>query len=150
MAFTREDIVGVVQGVWSTMLSAEVAEAPAARPGTADHGVLRGTIAISGGWHGTLVLELAASEAQAAACIMLDLKPGEASDDDAREIVSELTNIVGGNVKALLESPSKLGLPAVERIAGPAWPGPVAGESERHAFSWDGACFWLAVVAQDA
>lgn len=147
MPFNRDDIDAVVQGVWSTMLFAEVAPVGPAAAGAPAGPLFRGTIAIVGDWSGTLALDLAVAQAHVAACAMLDMKPGETSDDDAREIASELTNIIGGNVKALLPEGARLGLPAVELRPDAEWPPALPGEISRHAFAWDGAVFWLSIAA---
>ncbi len=147
MPFNRDDIDAVVQGVWSTMLFAEVEPRGHSSSDAPGGSVLRGTVSIFGDWSGTLAVDLTLAQAHGAACAMLDMKPGETSDDDAREIASELTNIIGGNVKALLPEGARLGLPSVELHAASEWPPCLPGEIARHAFAWDGAVFWLSIAA---
>jgi chemotaxis protein CheX len=44
---------------------------------------------------------------------MLQLSPGDVTDDDKRDVVAELANMIGGNLKSLLPGPLYLSLPTV-------------------------------------
>ena len=45
--------------------------------------------------------------------ILFDRAEREVSLDDVRDALGEITNMIGGNVKALLPTPSRLSLPTV-------------------------------------
>ena len=47
---------------------------------------------------------------------MLDAQ--EVEPDEVADAAGELVNIIGGNLKTLLPTPSKLGLPEVARVPG--------------------------------
>ena len=72
-----------------------------------------GRVHIHGAWVGTVTLACAGSLARRAAGHLLDLGEAEVTDDDVRDAVGDMTNILGGGVKALLPSPSRLSIPVV-------------------------------------
>jgi chemotaxis protein CheX len=126
MQYLEKEIRAFVEMIWSTVLRMDVTAErnEAAQPPTS---AIEGRIRIRGGWHGTIVLQTDEKLANRAASKMLCLANGStASDKDAADAIAELTNILGGNLKALLPGPSQLGLP----VAGPSKDhglGPVRG-----------------------
>src|SRR5688572_19054877 len=102
-------ITEIVQSVCSSVLGIEVVEATAGGPGG---DVLVGTVRIAGAWQGEVVLRSTTAFARRAAAIIFDAPEG-GSDEENRDALGELTNMVAGNLKALLPAPSKLSLPAV-------------------------------------
>jgi chemotaxis protein CheX len=50
---------------------------------------------------------------------MFDLEPEAVTLDETRDALGELTNMMGGNLKALLPGPSRLSLPTVVEESGP-------------------------------
>ena len=115
MQYLEKEIRAFVEMIWSTVLRMDVtSERSEAAPPTS---AIEGRIRIRGGWHGTIVLQTDEQLANRAASKMLCLATGaSASDKDAHDAIAELTNILGGNLKALLPGPSQLGLP----VAGPS------------------------------
>jgi chemotaxis protein CheX len=115
MQYLEKEIRAFVEMIWSTVLRMDVKpEIPSAAPPAQ---AIEGRIRIRGGWHGTIVLQTDEKLANRAASKMLCLASGAAATDkDAQDAIAELTNILGGNLKALLPGPSQLGLP----VAGPS------------------------------
>ncbi len=106
------DIVEITQEVWSSFLSLELV--PVDADSAPLHGPrLTGVVSISGGWQGTVVLECALAHAVAAAEAMFASEPGTLSGEEVSDALGELTNMVGGNVKSLLQAPSALSIPSV-------------------------------------
>jgi len=119
MQYLENEIRAFVQTIWSTVLRMDVTQErnreAAAAPAPA--AAIEGRVRIRGGWHGTIVLQTDEKLATRAASKMLCLAAGNAATDkDAQDAIAELTNILGGNLKALLPGPSQLGLP----VAGPS------------------------------
>ena len=69
--------------------------------------------AVTGAAECLISLEMDYEGARAFASEMFALGPGEASHDEITDVVGELTNMVGGNIKSLLPEPSVLSLPVV-------------------------------------
>ena len=114
--FTADDVRAVTGEVWESCLAhygdpldwgtGEPLEAP----------VARALVHISGDWSGAITLEMSVATAEVAARVLLevdDVEPWEVAD-----AVGELVNIIGGNLKSLLPTPSKLSLPRVSQVAG--------------------------------
>jgi chemotaxis protein CheX len=117
MQYLEREIRAFVEMIWSTVLRMDVTpEHNGGAPGP-PNSAIEGRIRIRGGWHGTIVLQTDEKLANRAASKMLCLASGStATDKDAQDAIAELTNILGGNLKALLPGPSQLGLP----VAGPS------------------------------
>jgi chemotaxis protein CheX len=102
-AFIRD----VTEQVWAGFLGIPVCAA-AVGPAPAECAV---RIGISGAWNGTLTVSCSLELARKAAAAMLGCAAAEVDDDSWRDAMSEIANILGGNLKAVLPGPSQLGLP---------------------------------------
>ncbi len=109
---SQEDIVSITQNILSTMISMEATPmAGNAEPVAGKR--LTGCIGISGEWKGAVVIQSSEAFTRQAVCNMLQMKPSEVSDSDLEDVLSEITNMIGGNIKSLVKSPSFLSLPSV-------------------------------------
>ena len=107
-------IVDVVHSVCEAMLGLDIAETapPGAADGPAD---VAGCVRYTGAWAGSVVLRCDAGFAHACAAILL--QDDACSDAAVRDAFGELTNMVAGNLKAVLPAPSRLSLPTVVQTA---------------------------------
>lgn len=114
MSLGTNDLHALIEAIWSTTVGVEarVLETPMA-PGP--DGKVLACVTISGAWNGAVVLECDAAGASHIACSMLDMDPKELSEDDVRDAIGEVANVIAGNVKAMLPQPSSLSLPSVAR-----------------------------------
>lgn len=103
----------ITQGVFQTMLEIELFRSDAE---VAEESLLA-TIQIAGAWSGNVSLAFSADLARNAACRMLKLADDEVTATDEQEVAAELANMIGGNLKSLLPSPSQLSLPSIGTIA---------------------------------
>jgi Chemotaxis phosphatase CheX len=109
-----DDLLTVTQGCFETQFSMPLFPARAANG--AD---LSANITIEGAFNGSVSVAVGRELAVRAAGVMFE---GSAvGDEEVDATLLEITNMIGGNVKALLDQPSRLGLPS----AGPASRGPV-------------------------
>ncbi|HJQ05001.1 MAG TPA: chemotaxis protein CheX [Nocardioides sp.] len=112
-----DDLLWVADEVWQALLGEEEVLAPRpVPPGTPFDapGTWSAAVSVSGGWQGTVTVELSADVAAALTAQMLALPAGEdAADADVADAVGELVNMIGGNVKSLMPGPSVLSLPMV-------------------------------------
>jgi chemotaxis protein CheX len=76
--------------------------------------LLTGSVRISGTWEGRVVMCVPFSLARECGAHMHGRVAAALTDDDVRDAWGELVNVVGGNLKALLPSPSQLALPEVQ------------------------------------
>lgn len=71
-------------------------------------------ILTEGGGECTLTIRLQASIAVGLAAALTDEDPADLVAEDACAVLSELTNVLGGSVKSLVEDESSLGIPVSE------------------------------------
>lgn len=103
-------IFDFAQTVWSTVLGADLTDtATGMAPGK--ESTLTGRVRISGAWEGTVAIECSPKFAAWAAARMFDAT--QTSTEEVHDALGELTNMVGGNLKALLPGPSRLSVPEV-------------------------------------
>ena len=79
-------------------------------PGTCD---VHSSVSITGSWHGHIVYASSTAAAKMAAAAFLAMEAEEVSQEDLSDVLGELANIVGGNVKAMLPPGCFLSLPQV-------------------------------------
>jgi len=108
---TRE-LEQIVATVWAAMLGVEVEPSdPTAHAG--EGCPMTGCVQIMGAWEGAVVLTCPAPLVRRAAAGVFGIGPAEVTQELARDLLGELTNMVAGNLKALLPEVSHLSLPAV-------------------------------------
>jgi CheY-specific phosphatase CheX len=106
MHFGVSEVCQLVESIWSCVLGWEVLPGFGRTIGKEDH--LTGCVPLTGEWTGTVLLDCHRDLALHAAAGMF----GMDSEDIPHEL-GELTNMLGGNLKALFDGPCYLGLPAV-------------------------------------
>jgi chemotaxis protein CheX len=113
--FTEEVVTEITSSVWSAFLSESDDLIPlAVVPSDAS---LTGTVCISGQWNGLVSLTCSSIAATRAAALMFDAELEKVSPADVVDAVGELVNVVGGNLKGMLPSPTGLSLPSVTDAA---------------------------------
>lgn len=105
------EIDQIVQMIFETMLSMEIHSTDAET--SSDTHRLLGTIQITGPCPVSVVLSVSDGVARAAASTMLMTKSEDVSDEDERDVIAELANMIGGNLKSMIEGASYLSLPTV-------------------------------------
>jgi chemotaxis protein CheX len=106
-----EDVAAITQHVLQTM--AKLDSEPMAPPnGNSPRGLL-GTIQIRGAWEGEIQVRTTEALAKHLAEQMLQIPPEELQEEDIKDVLAEVTNMIGGNIKSQLDSPSTLTLPSV-------------------------------------
>lgn len=119
MTVADAELEQITGDIWSTMLGLDLRPGgpdPAAAVAPDAQGrrrVFTGCILITGDWEGAVTLDLPSGLARRAGAIMFGGSPDEVADAEIRDVVGELTNITGGNVKALVGGTCQLSLPAV-------------------------------------
>jgi len=73
--------------------------------------VVTGCVHIDGAWHGAVMLQC--SEGLAGVLAGELFRSEAPTSDEVRDTIGELTNMLAGNIKALLPEPSRISLPAV-------------------------------------
>jgi CheY-specific phosphatase CheX len=116
MEMTDLDFAEMVESVFSGMLGFELVRTHTdGEPEPGDRFI--GTVHISGSWQGSVVVECPEKFGRLVAAAMFGNEPDAVEDDEIVDVVGELANMTGGNVKALLEGEATLSLPTVVRGA---------------------------------
>jgi chemotaxis protein CheX len=149
MQVSVEDITTIVTEIWSSMLGMEVDTNGHA---SADVDALRvsASVQITGAWNGAVEMQFTSDLAKALTEAMLGIPADEATEEDVCDVVGELANMAGGNLKTLAEGTCALSLPSVTegRNLRTAYPGGTVVADV--AFGCEGAPFKVAVVAANA
>jgi chemotaxis protein CheX len=113
MQFTEADLTEVVRSVWDAMLGLTLI--PSETPYEADTAdrSLCGCVQITGSWEGAVMIDLPEKLARDAAAAMFGCEPDDLSDDEVLDALGEVANMVGGNVKGMIDGECKLSLPTV-------------------------------------
>ena len=100
------EITQIARDLWLTMFGAELVDGADDAPSGP---IVTGVVHISGAWDGAVKIRCSGELAKSLAEGLF----GVSGDAEVRDLVGELANQLGGNLKALLPSPSSLSLPAV-------------------------------------
>lgn len=105
-----EPAATIVRDVFSTMLNAD---AWPVSTGRAKPFPIAGTVYFTGGFMGAVVIELDYELAFQATSVLMEVPRPAQVDPDVRDSVGELTNMIAGNLKAILPSTASLSMPSV-------------------------------------
>lgn len=96
------------------------------------------SVSITGSWSGHVVYASSILAAKRAAAAFLAMESDEVSQEDLSDVLGELANIVGGNVKAMLPPGCLLSLPQVVLAPDTATTYPAAERISGLYGVWDG------------
>ena len=97
--------------VWSTVVGMDAEERLTIPPGAEE---ITTSVDITGAWVGTVSLSFSRVLGRRLAAAMLECPESETTPALVQDVVSELANVIGGNVKGVLPGPCKLSLPRLE------------------------------------
>jgi chemotaxis protein CheX len=113
-AVVSEDVLAeMVEQVWVSYLDPEGVSPLVATGDEEQPSEVHSSVSISGSWTGHVVYASSTAAARRAAGAFLAMEPDEVSSEDLSDVLGELANIVGGNVKAMLPPGCFLSLPQV-------------------------------------
>ena len=138
------DVAQIVESVFGTMLSLEVNQG--GTPLSPDENHLTSAVYLTGEWNGALLVDCGAEQACRFAGRLLSMDPPGTVDDDVRDALGELANVIGGNLKCLLPHGIKLGLPSVADGGTLHFRIPHAEVMERLTFQCADGSFWITIL----
>jgi chemotaxis protein CheX len=135
----------IVASVFETMLSLVVNECETPWFSSPDR--LTSAVQLIGEWNGTVLLECNRCQSCNFAARFLSIDEPDAVNDVVRDVLGELANMIGGNLKCILVPGIRLSMPSV--VDGSADSLRVCGTEvrERLAFECDEGTFWITVLA---
>ena len=113
----ENDLAEMVEQVWESYLDPEGINPLIPTYDANQPSEVHSSVSITGSWTGHLVFASSTTAARRAAAAFLAMEPDEVSADDLSDVLGELANIIGGNVKAMLPPGALLSLPQV--VLGP-------------------------------
>ena len=142
MQFFENEIKEYVEFSWSTL---DLKITPSSEPFHENSGnLVTAHIKISGHWQGVIALTIEHGLAQQLAVKMFAIEQGQVTDDEIHDAVSEMTNIIGGNIKSILPQPSKLSLPITD-LKGSPFHFPFTQQLSRVIFDCMGKSFMVTI-----
>ncbi len=118
MTIDEQTLQQVVTDVCSGMLGLELE--PSEQFTCDDVDALSAVIRISGGWESLVQVLTPRRTAVSIAANMFAMSEDELSEAEIRDAVGEIVNMVGGNLKGIVEGESSLSLPCVGEVSGSA------------------------------
>jgi chemotaxis protein CheX len=117
---TVKDLLVIMDQVWMSYLDPDgvdpllpVDDQPVAND-------MRAWVAITGTWEGHVLVSCSRAQARNLAAAFLDMTPDEVTAEDVADVLGELANIVGGNLKSMLPPGCTLSTPSyVDQGEGP-------------------------------
>lgn len=138
------ELAQIVESVFGTMLSLEVNAC--GTPWFPGGDRLTSAVHLAGDWSGAVLLECDRRQACYFAGRFLSADPPGTVDDVVRDVLGELANMIGGNLKCILSRGIHLSMPSVVdgsdyslRVCG-------GGARERLAFQCAEGLFWITVL----
>ncbi len=107
------DLAEMVEQVWISYLDPEGTDPLIPLEDEHTRSDVHSSVSITGAWQGAVVFASSTAAARQAAAAFLAMEPDEVTQEDVSDVLGELANIVGGNVKAMLPPGCLLSLPQV-------------------------------------
>jgi chemotaxis protein CheX len=107
----REMLVRTVGSVFITMLGLDVF--PSEIPKRPAGDLLTSFVRVTGEWNGAVLLECTRQQACRFAGLILSSEPPDKVDEGVRDVLGELANVIGGNMKSVMSAAAHLSMPTV-------------------------------------
>jgi len=139
-----ELLAQIVESVFMTMMNLGVSTNDV--PWTHGGERLTSFVHLTGEWNGAVLFECNPQQACQFAGRMLAMDPPEIVDDDVRDVLGELANMIGGNLKCGMATGVRLSMPTV--MEGRDYDLRVCGSQvlERLGFQCAEGNFWVTVL----
>jgi chemotaxis protein CheX len=140
----RGELAQIVESVFRAMLNLEVGDC--GTPWFPGENRLTSAVHLTGEWNGVVLVECDRGQACRFAGRYLSSDPPETVDDVVRDVLGELANMIGGNLKCVLTKGIRLSMPSV--VDGSDYSVRVCGAEVRERLSFQCAegPFWITVL----
>lgn len=108
---SRSELIQVVESVFVSMLALESGECD--EPWSSGGEQLTAAVHLAGEWNGSVLLECDRIQACRFSGRFLSMAPPQTVDDVVRDLLGEITNMIGGNLKCVLARGIQLSMPSV-------------------------------------
>jgi len=144
LSIYRADLARITVSVLETMLGLETAADEIAYAPAPDG--LTAAVYFAGSWKGAVLLECARPQAFAFTHRLMSIEPPDSINDDVRDALGELANMLAGNLKSILPHGVGLSMPSV--VEGTDYSLRICGGnlSDRLAFSGELGVIWVTLI----
>ena len=139
------ELAHIVESVFETMMSLEVRVC--GTPWSPGVDRLTAAVHLAGDWNGAVLVECNRGQACRFAGRFLSIEPPGSVDHVVRDVLGELANMIGGNLKRVLMRGIRLSMPSVVDGSDYSLRVCVAQVRERLAFQYADGLFWVTVLA---
>ena len=112
MKIDQEQIVKITHDMFTSMLNI-----PEARTGSSVSAlpseVIQGSVSIDGDWHAELRVVASKQLAESIACAMFAMEVDELTTCEIHDAIGEVANVIGGNLKGIVNQDCSLGIPDI-------------------------------------
>ena len=108
----KDTATTVVREVFATMLGTEAASVESSEVRELSHPVV-GAVYFAGSWKGAVLLECERPLSFALTAQLMSIEQPESVDDDVRDAMGEIANMIAGNLKSSLPAETHLSMPSV-------------------------------------
>ena len=138
------NVGSIVQTIFSTMLDLPVEVVEEHQPALGDR--VTSSVYLEGNWNGAVAMQCSREQACQFAAQFLCIDAPAEVNDDVRDVMGEIANMIGGNFKATMGADVRLSLPSV--IDGSDYEIRVCGSATREEvwFSCEGGEFCVSVL----
>jgi chemotaxis protein CheX len=139
------EVEQIVESVFGTMLGLELCDGAAPWFPSADR--VTAAVQMTGDWNGAVLFECDKLQACQFAARFLSMDQPAAVDDVVRDVLGELANMIGGNLKCALTHETQLSTPSV--VDGGEYSLHICGAEIRERLSFQCAVgtFWITVLS---
>jgi chemotaxis protein CheX len=138
------ELAQIVESVFEAMLGLEASECGTSWFPGGDR--LTSVVHLAGDWNGAVLVECDRGQACRFAGCFLTMEPPQTVDDVVRDVLGELANMIGGNLKPVLPRGIRLSMPSV--VDGCDYSLRVCGAKvqQRLAFQSAEGLFWITIL----
>jgi CheY-specific phosphatase CheX len=142
----KEMLARTVGSVFVTMLGLEVSPSEVSSRPAGD--LLTSYVQLSGDWNGAVLLQCTRRQACSFTGLILSEDPPTTVDDDVRDVLGELANVIGGNMKCSMSTVARLSMPKIVEGGEDDCKLFERNASERLTFQSSEGRFWVSVVVE--
>ena len=113
MRFAQSELREITESVWTSLLGIELQPGPEEVDPSGMQRPMASCVQITGGWQAAVVLYCPTGLALRAAAIMFGVDEQTVAADDIQDVMCELVNIIGGNIKGMLSGSCNICLPTL-------------------------------------
>jgi chemotaxis protein CheX len=140
--------IQIVESVFATMMDLEVCAIDV--PWSPADDRLTSSVDLHGDWNGFVAVECNRHQACQFAAKFLSVDAPATVDEDVRDVLGELANMIGGNIKSILAAGARLSTPLVMDGSSCKLPEHKLECQDEIALNFAGGTFWVTIAADRA